>query len=65
MTNWQHTLRQTFTFFFMKTSTTLTILGVYQTLSLGCMAMLIRVLSMGEMASFRLVFKRTTATTTV
>ena len=32
------TLRETLTFLFMKTSTTLTILGVYQTL-IGCIAM--------------------------
>ena len=42
------TLRQTLTFLFMKTSTTLTILGVYQTL-IGCMAMFFAS-SMAEMA---------------
>jgi hypothetical protein len=36
--NERPTLRQTLTFLFMKTSTTLTILGVYQTL-IGCVAM--------------------------
>ena len=42
------TLRETLTFLFMKTSTTLTILGVYQTL-IGCMAMFFAS-SMAEMA---------------
>lgn len=42
------TLQETLTFLFMKTSTTLTILGVYQTL-IGCMAMFFAS-SMGEMA---------------
>ena len=42
------TLQETLTFLFMKTSTTLTILGVYQTL-IGCMAMFFAS-SMAEMA---------------
>jgi hypothetical protein len=42
------TLRETLTFLSMKTSTTLTILGVYQTL-IGCMAMFFAS-SMAEMA---------------
>ena len=46
--NKRPTLRETLTFLFMKTSTTLTILGVYQTL-IGCMAMFFAS-SMAEMA---------------
>ena len=46
--DWNPKLHQTLTFLSMKTSTTLTILGVYQTL-IGCMAMFFAS-SMAEMA---------------
>ena len=46
--DWNPKLRQTLTFISMKTSTTLTILGVYQTL-IGCVAMF-GASSMAEMA---------------